>query len=252
MGRALIPFLQAVQFLTRLPMPRDLPFDDQTLTRSMPFYPLAGAVIGGVAALVLWVGSLVFPPLVAVLLSLTATLLVTGALHEDGLADVADGLIGGATRDRALEIMRDSTIGVYGALALGMMLSLKAAALLSLPLPAACFLLIAGHGLSRTALLFVVARFRYARAEGAKFTAPSLAPSGFRQALIFAVPLMLLLVLSLGVWATLVSLLTSVGFTALFSRAYLRKLDGYTGDCLGATQQVAELGLYLGALACLA
>jgi adenosylcobinamide-GDP ribazoletransferase len=180
---------------------------------------------------------------------MAATLLATGAFHEDGLADAADGLGGGLTRERALEIMRDSRIGTYGALALGMALALKFAALAALAPADAAALVALGHGISRYAPVAVVARHPYARETGAKFTAPSVSAAGHRVALATTLALAAALALALGPGGALAALAGAALLAALGARRYLRRLGGYTGDCLGATQQMAELGLYLGALA---
>ena len=121
--------LLAVQFLTRLPVPASAGFTPERLTAATRYYPLVGALIGGLVAVVYGVALLAWPPLVAVILSIAASLLLTGAFHEDGLADMFDGVGGGLTRERALEIMKDSRIGTYGAAALILALALKAATL---------------------------------------------------------------------------------------------------------------------------
>ncbi|TNF23023.1 MAG: adenosylcobinamide-GDP ribazoletransferase [Rhodobacteraceae bacterium] len=239
----------AVQFLTRLPTPQGLAFSEAAQARSMGHYPLVGLGIGALAALALALAAQVFPMPVAVLLSMAASLLITGALHEDGLADCADGLGGGLTRDRALEIMRDSRIGSYGVLSLALVLALKAATLSALPLPLACALLIAGHGLSRMAAVQVIARHAYARSDPAKFARPQVTPKAYRLAVFTAVLISVALALATGPGLALTALTVGALTGAAITRLYLRRLGGYTGDCLGATQQLAECGFYLGALA---
>lgn len=239
----------AVQFLTRLPVPRDLPFSDARLLRATRYYPAVGLLVGGIGAAVLLGAAAVLPWPVAVLLSIAATAIATGGFHEDGLADAADGLGGGASRDRALEIMRDSRLGSYGALALGLTLALKAAALMALSPGAAAWAVLLAHGISRYAPVAVVARFDYARDEGAKFAAPTVSAAGHRVALATMAALALALALSLGPGAAVTGIAGGAALAAVFARIYLRKLGGYTGDCLGATQQMAELGLLLGVAA---
>jgi adenosylcobinamide-GDP ribazoletransferase len=238
----------AVQFLTRLPVPRDLPFSEARLTEATKFFPLVGLMIGLIGAGVLWAASLVFPLPVAVLLSTVATIAATGAFHEDGLADAADGLGGGLTRERAMEIMRDSRIGTYGAVTLGLTLALKVAALASLPPMVALPLIALGHGISRYAPVAVVFCATYARDEGAKFVAPTISAGGHALAAVTAALLVAALVWAIGP-AALVGVVGGVILALGMARIYLRKLGGFTGDCLGATQQMAELGLILGVLA---
>lgn len=248
MRREVSVFLLAVQFLTRLPTPRDLPFSEARLTEATKFFPLVGLVVGAIAAAVFWGAALVFPPVVAALLSTAASIAATGAFHEDGLADAADGLGGGMDRDRALAIMRDSRIGTYGAVTLGLTLALKVAALAALPVAAACALLLLGHAISRYAPVAVVYLAEYAREEGAKFVAPTISAAGHNLALACAGAACLAFGMVLGP-AALAGLAAGALLAGGMARLYLRKLGGFTGDCLGATQQMAELGLLLGALA---
>ena len=156
-------------------------------------------LIGLFAAAVFLAAHRVFPPVVALLLATAATCLLTGALHEDGLADTADGLGGGATRERALEIMRDSRIGAYGALALGLTLALRVAALAAMPVGLAAAALVAGHGASRASAVLVIATSRYARPDGAgAFTAGGIAPARLGLALATAALCLALLAVAGG------------------------------------------------------
>lgn len=248
MKRELQIFALAVQFLTRLPVPRDLPFSEARLTEATRFFPLVGLLVGLIGAGTLWVGSVLFPMPVAVLVSVAATLAATGAFHEDGLADAADGLGGGMTRARSLEIMRDSRIGTYGAVTLGVTMALKVAALSSMPLDVALPLVALGHGISRYAPVAVVFLADYAREEGAKFVAPTISAAGHAYAAISAAVLVAVLWAFVG-GAAGIGVIAGAALATGMARIYLRKLGGFTGDCLGATQQMAELGLILGVLA---
>ena len=239
-------FLLAVQFLTRLPVPRDLPFSDDLLIRATRYYPLVGLVVGSIGAAVLYVGSLALPIPVAVLLSMAATLMATGAFHEDGLADAADGLGGGLTRDRVLEIMRDSRIGTYGAVTLGVTLALKMAVLVSVAPSDAAVALMAGHACSRMAAVQVVARDVYAREVGAKFVVPTVTSGGYRFALLTSLAVFGCAMLWFGPVAALSGAAVAVLAGAVFRSIFLRRIQGYTGDCLGGMQQVTEVGFYLG------
>ena len=237
------PLLLAVQFLTRLPV--RVEFCPARMALAPGWFPLVGMAIGGAAAAVhagaLWL----WPAPIAVVMSLAATLWLTGALHEDGLADTADGLGGAAPRARALEIMRDSRIGTYGAVALGVVLCLKIMALVALPWVAVA--LVAAHGLSRASSVLVLATSRYARDAGA---AAGMAAPGLRlpSATALACLAMLAWAFGLGVLGAIAGL----GLAHIvLRRACERRLGGYTGDTLGAMQQVSELGVYLGLLACL-
>jgi adenosylcobinamide-GDP ribazoletransferase len=242
--------LLAVQFLTRLPVPASAGFTPARLTAATRYHPLVGAFIGALVALVYALALLAWPPLVAVVISIAASLLLTGAFHEDGLADMFDGIGGGMTRERALEIMKDSRIGTYGAAALILALALKAATLAAMPPLAVILALLAGHGLSRFSAVLVIATSAYVRDHG---TAKPVADGVSRESLIIAtataLPLLLVLAWGLGITPALLGLAgLTLGHWAM-RRVFERKLGGYTGDCLGAVQQGSELGFYLGVLA---
>ncbi len=242
--------LVAIQFLTRLPVPAGV-YAPARMAASPRWYPAAGALVGGIAALVWGAAAAVFPPLLAALLTTAASVLVTGALHEDGLADTCDGL-GGATPERALAIMRDSRIGTYGVLGLGFVLGAKVLALAALPAAAVPLVLVAGHVASRTSMVLVLATGRYARAEGAASpVAGGVGPGGLALALGCGVVALLALVPVLTSPAVAGGLAGLVLAHALLRGWVGRRLGGYTGDTLGAVQQTGEAGLYLGVLACL-
>ncbi|MGY9046927.1 MAG: adenosylcobinamide-GDP ribazoletransferase [Rhodobacterales bacterium] len=239
-------FLLAVQFLTRLPVPRDLPFSDDLLIRATKYYTLVGLLIGLIGACVLMVFARPLGLPVAVVLSLAATLAVTGAFHEDGLADAADGLWGGLTRERRLEIMRDSRIGTYGTVALITVLALKLTLLASLTPGVAAWGLVLGHVLGRMAAVHVIATTVYARDVGAKFVAPMVTGDGYRIALTLALVVLSCGVLALGPGPALTGFALCILLGQVMRRICLDRIGGYTGDCLGAIQQLGELGIYLG------
>ncbi|MBS7792850.1 adenosylcobinamide-GDP ribazoletransferase [Roseococcus sp. SDR] len=242
--------LLAVQFLTRLPVPASAGFTPERLTASTRYHPLVGAFIGALVALIYAAALLAWPPPVAVAVSIAASLLLTGAFHEDGLADMFDGIGGGMTRERALEIMKDSRIGTYGGAALILALLLKATTLAAMPPHAVIIALITGHGLSRFSSVLVIATSGYVRDHGtAKPVADGVSGESLMVATATALVLWLGLVLSLGWVAALLGLAgLALGHWGI-RRVYERKIGGYTGDCLGAVQQGSELGFYLGVLA---
>ena len=243
-------FLLAVQFLTRVPIGRINVYTPERMTAATRYYPLVGVLVGGFCALVFVASTTLLPTVVAVLLSIAAGLLLTGAFHEDGLADTFDGIGGGLTRERALEIMRDSRLGTYGTLALVAALALKATTLISLPavmIPAA---LIAGHGLSRLSSVIVIATSRYVREEGTgKPVAGGISFKSIMVALVSGaaiVAIWFLVYPSLAIVWALGAMVIAHGLIRTF---FEPKLGGYTGDTLGAVQQVSEIGFYLGLLA---
>ena len=243
-------FLLAMQFLTRLPIRSQNPCTEARLGAATRYYPLVGAIIGAFAGGVFWLAHLAFPTSLAIVLAIAASLLATGALHEDGFADACDGLGGGVTRERALEIMRDSRLGTYGAAGLGLLLAAKVLALAATPTEVVPWLFIAAHATSRASAVLAIATGTYARDAGiARPVADAVAPGSLALALATAaaaVGLMLVTAAPVVIVAGLAGL--AVGHVAMRS-VYERKLGGYTGDCLGAVQQTSELGMYLGVAA---
>lgn len=243
-------FLLALQFLTRLPVP-DPGFTPARMAASVRWHPAAGAVIGGLVGAAWLVAAAVLPTVPAVIVATAAGLLLTGAFHEDGFADACDGLGGGATRERALEIMRDSRLGTYGAAGLGLMLAGRVAALAALaPAVPLAWALVAAHAASRAAAVHVVATSRYVRDHGTgKPVADGIDRAGLRFALVTSGAALLPLALAIGVLPVVAALAGLAAGAWAMRRAFERKLGGYTGDCLGGVQQCAEVGFYLGLLA---
>jgi len=252
-------FLLAVGFFTCFPVPSFADFQEHELNHSAKYFPLVGTLVGMAGAAMLVLASLIFPASIAVLLSMAATIYVTGAFHEDGLADSADGLGGGWDKERILTIMQDSRLGTYGALALFMMLFAKFQLLSALPAEGLAYVLIAAHALSRLCAVYIMATLSYVKAAGkAKPLASKVQARDLAVATLFGLlPLVPLYWNVLGnsadvrdfVMLTL-SWLLSVGFAGYWWRHKIRRwLGGYTGDCLGAMQQLTELAFYLGVLA---
>ena len=245
-------FLLAVQFLTRLPVRSRHLYTEARLAAATRYHPLVGALIGAFSGGVFWLAHLVFPANLSVVLAVAASLVATGALHEDGFADTCDGLGGGATRERALEIMRDSRLGTYGAAGLGLMLAAKVLALAAAPPETVPWLLIAAHAASRSSAVLALATGTYARDAG---VAAPVADAVGRGSLALALATGAAAVCVPLAAAAPVAVLAGLGGLAAGHVAmrglYERKLGGYTGDCLGAVQQTSELGMYLGVAAAL-
>ncbi|MEM8740832.1 MAG: adenosylcobinamide-GDP ribazoletransferase [Pseudomonadota bacterium] len=235
----------AATFLTRLPLRDPDPFTPARMAASARYFPLIGGLVGLIGAGLFLAASLLWTPPVAALLALAGILLVTGALHEDGLADTADGLGGGATRDRALEIMRDSRIGAYGTLALIVSVGLRVAALAALSPMLAAAALIAGHAASRAASVAVMATSSYARETGAGgFGREGLPGATLPVALGLAAACALPLAWLDGP-AVLTGLAAAAVATLAFRRWSVRRLGGHTGDTLGAAEQLAQSAFLL-------
>ncbi len=252
-------FLLAVGFFTRIPVPSFSNFEEQELNHSAKYFPLVGIVVGMVGALAFVLAMRIFPTGIAVLLSMVATIYVTGAFHEDGMADSIDGIGGGWDRERILTIMQDSRLGTYGALALFLMIFAKFQVLNALPVHSLAYIFIAAHALSRLCAVYVMATLSYAKADGkAKPLATTVQLKDLVVATVFGLlPLVLLYWYLLAdvtdvrdVVIFTLSWLISVGLIWFWWRNKIKRwLGGYTGDCLGAMQQMTELAFYLGVLA---
>ena len=208
------------------------------LARSAIWFPLVGAVVGGFGALTLIATTRIWPPLVAAVLALIATVLLTGAFHEDALADAADGFGGGVTRDGVLEIMRDSRIGAYGAVALFLVLAARIACLAAMAPLDGARALIGAHVLARWSSLPLIWGLPYARMQGAgKPFVGSVTGVRLLVGTLFAAAI---IVPTLGLQAVPVVLIAAV-ITAIAAWYFHTRLGGISGDCLGATNQLVEL-----------
>jgi adenosylcobinamide-GDP ribazoletransferase len=253
-------FLLALQFFTRIPVTGPLAawigFSPAMLRASAAHFPGVGWLVGAVGAAVFVVARGGLPglagALAAAVLSTAATVWLTGAFHEDGLADVADGLGGAADRARALEIMKDSRIGAFGAIALVLALGLKVALLAVLARQGAAAVataLVAAHVLSRLAPLFVIRWLPYVGDQGgaskAKPLADAIGGTALAVGIAWSVPAALLLLWVHGMPQGFAALLLGAFGACCAARLLQRRLQGFTGDGLGATQQVCELAIYL-------
>lgn len=247
-------FFIAVQFFTRLPIPRWVGFEQEWLHHASRYFPLVGIVVGAIAAGVYAAAALIFPAPVSAVLSTAATIYATGAFHEDGFADSCDGLGGGMTRERVLDIMKDSRVGAYGAIGVVCMLGAKCTALAMLPPASAIGALLLAHPLSRLAATSLIWRMEYARAEGkAKPLAERMTTAEFAIAsgTVAIAAALLLASGTLDLGALLAALLAAGAAAWWLARKFARRIGGYTGDCLGAVQQLAEVLIYLAVLATL-
>ena len=247
-------FFTALQFFTRLPIPGWVGFDAAWLNQASRYFPLVGVVVAAITSAVYVVTAWLLPAPVAVALSTAAGIYATGAFHEDGFADMCDGFGGGMTPERVLEIMRDSRIGAYGAIGTICLLGLKLVTLSMLPPFAAIGALFVAHPLSRLMASSLIWRLDYARAEGkAKPLAQKMSGAEFTIAAITAaVPALVVVAMRWLTWSALFTgAIVAAVATIWLARKFVRRIGGYTGDCLGAVQQVSEVMFYLCALASL-
>ena len=253
--------LVAIQFLTRIPVPSFSRYDPQWLHQSSRHFPAVGFLVGVLCAAVFWLASLLFSPVVAAVASTVFGIKLTGAFHEDGLADSCDGLGGGLTRERTLSIMKDSRLGTYGVLGLVSALLLKVTLLATMPVPVAIAALIIAHSASRLLCISLIALLPYggeiehakAKPMAQQLTqAQALFASGWViLAIILVIVILPNAVQLISIWQVLLALTLALVATDYMRRLLRRRLDGYTGDGLGATQQLSEIAIYVGLAASL-
>jgi adenosylcobinamide-GDP ribazoletransferase len=255
-------FLLAVQYFTRIPITGRLAhwvgYSPAMLRASAAHFPAVGWLVGAFsgaifAALALALPANAFMPMVAAALSTVASVWLTGGFHEDGLADVADGLGGSVSRERALEIMKDSRIGAYGAMALALVLLSKVALLALLgahSLQTGLAALLGAHVVSRFWPLVLVRTLVHVgdtAVSKSKPVADQISAGALVLALAWCLPALALLAHTQGL-AFVASATIATGLAcASMWRLFARRLQGFTGDCLGATQQVCEIAFYLAA-----
>ncbi len=239
----LVDLRTAVGFLTRLPVPYPEGARPANFARAYRVFPLVGAAIGAAVGL-LYLGMRVInlPDLAAAALALGAAALLTGALHEDGLADVADGFGGGRDTAAKLEIMRDSRLGTYGALILMVSFAAKLSALAVLPDAIVVQSLIAAHALARGVLPLISMSLPMARKDGLASQAgrPDLATAATASA-----TALIIAVLSLPLIEALCAMLVAIAAAVGMAWLAQRQIGGQTGDVLGAAEQVGETAILL-------
>ncbi len=245
-------FLTALMFYTRIPVPKWVGYSDEQLNKSSIYFPLIGWIVGGIGALVFLGSEFLFSPYVAIILSMIATILLTGAFHEDGFADVCDGFGGGWEKMKILEIMKDSRIGAYGMIGMALLLLLKYTALLTLFefMAAHSFnsfwvIFLIGHSLSRFTALTFIYTHDYVRED----LLSKVKPIGKKIAaieIIIASIFGFLPIFLFSPWAVGALVIVPLFVLKIYLSYYFKKwIGGYTGDCLGATQQISEILIYL-------
>jgi adenosylcobinamide-GDP ribazoletransferase len=255
MKRELHIFFTALMFYTRIPCPKNIDHDPEYLNKSSRYFPFIGWIVGSISFFVYFLASVVLTNELAILFSMLAGILTTGAFHEDGFADVCDGFGGGWTKERILTIMKDSAIGAYGAIGLVILFLSKFLALsvvfqhkiVDLSLYWSVFLIfIAGHSISRLGSISIVFTHQYVREDALSKSKPIAQNYSWREvagSLFFG--LIPLCIVSFFQWK-MIFVVIPVLLTRYFLARYFNKwIGGYTGDCLGATQQVCEVVFYL-------
>ena len=237
-------FFTALMFYTRIPCPKWVNHDAEYLNKATRYFPLIGWIVGGACAIVFYGASLYLSKEISLILSFVSGILITGAFHEDGFADVCDGFGGGWTKERILDIMKDSRVGAYGVIGLISIFLFKFYLLLSIDSRLIPLVIFSAHAYSRFCAASFILTHNYVRENEdskAKPVAKSLSISNFIIALLFGITV-LLVFKSLTIFILLIPVYT---IKLLLGRYYKKWIGGYTGDCLGATQQVCEVGFYL-------
>ncbi len=237
-----IYFCEAIVFYTRIPGPTWAGKDPAKMVHANKYLPIIGLLVAAISALALVAASRLFPTDISIAIAMLASILITGAFHEDGLADVCDGFGGGYEREQIIRIMRDSRIGTFGVIGLISMLALKFLCLRELPLNQCILSLFISQSVSRLSSLAIMCSLPYASDQGKIKSATS--TWSWRDLLMGAA--VGLLPISLMPQVALMSILVFLGVFELGRRYFLRRLGGYTGDCLGAIQQITELCLLMG------
>lgn len=242
-------FLNALRFMTIVPVPSsDAATAPDWLSRCVKYFPAVGIGIGAASAVMLLLAGAIWGPVIAALLAVATSIVVTGALHEDGLADTADGFGGGRSVEKRLAIMKDSRIGAYGTLALAFGVALRVTALAEMPLWSGAAALIAAHAAARITPAFAMNALLYAGDTAAmkvSYTDAPVSANDIRLALIVVVcalvPLAFISILSVTS-----GLLLGAGLATAIALWARRLIGGYTGDVLGAIEQMFEIGFLLG------
>jgi adenosylcobinamide-GDP ribazoletransferase len=231
-------------YFTRIPCPKWVDHSEEYLNKASMYFPFIGWIVGGFSALILWLSTFVFPLSISIIFSMAASILITGAFHEDGYADVCDGFGGGWTKQKILDIMKDSRIGAYGVIGLILILGLKFSLLYNLNLGIIYIVLIAGHSLSRFAAVSIIFTQDYVRENEdskAKPLAKKITVSQFIVAAVFGI-LPLLFFRNPIFFIVLIPVLLLRSYLVYYFNKWI---GGYTGDCLGAAQQLTEIMIYI-------
>lgn len=259
MKKELHIFFTSLMFYTRIPCPKNIDHHPDYLNKATRYFPLIGWIVGSISFFAFYLFSLFLSTEIAVIFALVISVLTTGAFHEDGFADVCDGFGGGWTKEKILIIMKDSAIGAYGAIGIVLLFLLKfkllseSILIFKTDTPIAIFkvflLFISSHALSRLAAISIIFTHEYSRDDATSKSKPIAKNHTWKEIFgSFFFGLIPLIVFSYFHYQFLFALVP-VFMTRFFLARYFQKwIDGYTGDCLGATQQVCEVVYYLSIL----
>jgi len=236
--------LTAFGFFTRIPIPFEIASSQENLNKCNRYFPLVGYFVGGSAALIYWLTSYLLPDSISILLSMAGSILLTGAFHEDGFADVCDAFGGSWTKEKILTIMKDSRVGAYGAIGIILLLLTKYTTISSLPSNLIALSLIIAHVNSRFMAVWTMHTLPYVREDESSKSKPitkALQIKDLVIALALTIPSLFLLA-----DIRILYFIPLLFITKLLLERYFKKwIGGYTGDCLGTIQQTCELVIYI-------
>jgi adenosylcobinamide-GDP ribazoletransferase len=245
-------FFTALMFYTRIPCPKNIDHHPDYINKATRYFPLIGWIVGAISFLFYWASSFLFDTNIAIIIALIVGVLTTGAFHEDGLADVFDGFGGGWTKERILDIMKDSRVGAYGAMAIVFLLLLKFVGLHNLIATKQfsnsqiLHFFITYHSLARLAAINIVFTSTYSRDDETSKVKPIAKTHSYKEivgAYFFGLaPLLFVVYFSVKFLIVLLPLALLIFFARLY---FIKWIGGYTGDCLGAVEQMAELIIIL-------
>jgi len=234
----------SVMFYTRIPVPRRTGFSKENLNKATGYFPFVGIMVGAIGGTIYWAAQHILPVSVSVLLCMITTILITGAFHEDAISDFCDGFGGGYSQEQILNIMKDSRIGTYGAIGLIMVLLSRYVLLSNIETAKFLAVIIAGNALSRLNAVFVIFSSEYVRNDETSKSKPVGEKHGIFT-LMLAIVFGLIPMIFIPFISTII-IISALIVTFLVFRCYIIKiLGGYTGDVLGAIQQISELVFYL-------
>lgn len=254
MKKELHIFFTCLMFYTRIPCPKNINHDPDYLNKATRYFPFIGWIVGTISFTAFYIFSLFLSTETAVIFAIITSVLTTGAFHEDGFADVCDGFGGGWTKEKILMIMKDSAIGAYGAIGLVLLFLAKFKLLtesISLFTNSNSYLLvfllfISAHSVSRLAAISIIFTHEYSRDDASSKSKPIAKNHSWKEIFgSFFFGLLPLLILSYFNFKFLLALIPVFIMRYFLAKYFQKWIDGYTGDCLGATQQVCEVVYYL-------
>ncbi|MDH5680510.1 MAG: adenosylcobinamide-GDP ribazoletransferase [Spirochaetota bacterium] len=252
MKRPINTFFAALSYFTIVPSPRWISFSEDSLNRASGLFPLIGTLVGTVGAIVFLTANLILPLSISIVLSMVSTVLLTGALHEDGFADFCDAFGGGWNKEKILSIMKDSRLGTFGTLGLSLILLLKYLTLSEINSQSFVLILITGHTLSR----FISGTMIYTHSHAYDLSDTKDLPTEIQKSKPLATKMtiqQLILSATLGLWPLILFFDPFIAIVPVllyliklyFASYIVRWIGGYTGDCLGALQQITEIIFYI-------